>query len=787
MKRTSLVLLPAVIATLACSCCSRTGEATVRAADELSKGNFDKEAYLMWMQETLPECAEFSEWQDSTGIMPPDFQVCPRTNLLPDPFTFLDGSKVPANAKGWSRRREEIMGLFEDCMWGHFPPKPEISSVEVLEDTAGNGWKSSTVRLSFGPEGRGNVRVRLTIPTGSDSRNGKYPLLLSTTLNGQGDILLSRGYISAGFAGSDFMDDSRNLKQLYPDHDFSKLARRAWLVSIVLDYLETVPEVDMDRIAVYGYSRDGKMMSIAAARDERISALIAGSTGVGGFVPWRFSGERNGGESIESTTRMFPDWFIPQLRFYSGKEDRLPVDANLLLALIAPRAVLMEWGLNDEVASGWAQEQAYKSALPVFELLNAKDRMGLLKVPGFHGSNDMQACIDFLDIQFGRSGRRWEYTPAFNWDFEKWKRGSGTSVNPLDYPENPDATAAANLEEWEKARQNLLSEIMDMLGSKPVFQQVKPYGSGGYGPTRFRERPYSPGQLEPDVPSWVISRNAHEFGWTKEDAAGVSSSRIKFGPGNLQADLYYPSDTKEGTRLPAVIWLHGFHYPLGYMWVYRNDLNPILALVKEGYAVLAFDQTGFGSRWDEYGSFYERWPQWSRLGRMVMDVSDAIDALQQQSIVDGNNISVFGFSMGGTVGLYAAALDDRISNVVSVCGFTPMRSDTAGRNMSGMTRYSHLYGMVPRLGFFAGHESRIPYDFEDLIAMTAPRGVLIVQPSMDRDASAADVRDAVGKASRIFGLCGAGQQLELQEPDDIGRMSISTQINAIKWLEEHTR
>ena len=78
------------------------------------------------------------------------------------------------------------------------------------------------------------------------------------------------------------MDDAAILKDLYPDHDFATLPRRAWLARIVIDYLETVPEVDMNGVAIYGYSRDGKMATIAAAFDDRISALVAGSTGVGG-------------------------------------------------------------------------------------------------------------------------------------------------------------------------------------------------------------------------------------------------------------------------------------------------------------------------------------------------------------------------------------------------------------------------------------------------------------------------------------------------------------------------
>ena len=77
---------------------------------------------------------------------------------------------------------------------------------------------------------------------------------------------------------------------------------------------------------------------IAAAIDERIGAVIAGSTGVGGALPFRLAGECNAAEGIESTTRMFPDWFHPRLRYFAGREDRLPVDGNLLTALIAPRA-----------------------------------------------------------------------------------------------------------------------------------------------------------------------------------------------------------------------------------------------------------------------------------------------------------------------------------------------------------------------------------------------------------------------------------------------------------------
>ena len=747
----------------------------------------DKKEYVRWMQESLPECPQFDAWLDATGALPPDFESLPSTNLLPDPYTFMDGSKVTDDAS-WERRREEIKTLYKKYLIGEMPPKPAIDKVELLSEVKGEGYVTRTVKLIFGPEGKGSVRVGLTIPQGL----GKCPVFLSTTVSGMGNTVLRRGYISAGFAGSDFMDDGAALKELYPDYNFSALARRAWLISLVLDYFETVPEVDMSKIAVYGYSRDAKMVTIATVFDERIAAMVAGSTGVGGLLPWRYAGERGGGESIESTTRMFPDWFIPELRFFAGKEDRLPVDANLLLSVIAPRAVLMEWGYNDEVANGWAQERAYDSAVKVYARYGAETRLGMLSVPGFHGGNDMQACLDFLDIQFGRSNAEWKYRPVFPWSFEKWAENCSKPVKVKDYPVvKADAPVAGNLKSWEIAKKRIKAEVLAMLGRRPVTMEDAPAPAffrrpDPAGPVEALDGKFNPGQLRPDVPAWVISRKIEEFGWNAENGAAAASKRISFGPDKVRGDLFYPVGTPEGTRLPTVVWLHGFHYPLGYMWVYRNEINPILSLVKAGFAVLAFDQTGFGQRYEEYAPFYDRYPEWSRLGRMVEDVQDAVTALQKESLVDSDNITLYGFAMGGTVALYSAALDERVKNVVSVCGFTPMRSDVEGTGMSGMTRYSHLYGMLPKLGFFAGEESRLPYDYEDLIALAAPRGVMVVQPSMDRDADPAAVHAAVDKARHIFRLQGAEKQLYLSEPDDYGRLSDMTQINIVEWIKNHS-
>jgi len=730
----------------------------------------------------LPPSPQFQQWLDKTAELPPDFDALPRMNTLPDPLKFLDG-RIVKTAADWKARRTEIWQLYQKYDIGTFPPKPKLARVVPLDETQGAGYVIRNVRLEFGPDNKGAIRVQVMIPDGT----GPFPVLISPNLAGWGPSLLRRGYISAGYAGNDAMDDAAALDKLYPDYDFALLPRRAWAAQLVVDYLETVPQVDKKHIGMFGYSRDGKMAAIAAALDDRISAVIAGSTGVGGILPWRLAGERNFGESIESTTRSFPTWFVPRLRYFSGREDRLPVDGNLLVAAIAPRSVLIEWGSNDEVSNTFGMEQAYQSALKVYKLLGQPERIGIMRVPGFHGANDQEACLDWLDIQFGHSTRVWKNDLLFPWSFDKWKTDTKESVDLSRYPPAASAISAASVSDWEAMAAKIRKSVEWMLGDEPSRMPTPPARAGRGGPPQPQvaapgnRSATNPGQVTPDLVSWVIQRGGNSFGWLEPQRNQTVSRSISFGF-NVRGDLYYPANTPPGTKLPTVIWLHSYSYSLGYMWVYRNDLHPILALVQAGYAVLAYDQSGFGSRMSETGAFYDRYPHWSQMGRMVEDARAAVDALEKDSIVDPQRIYAFGYSVGGTVGLYAAALDPRIKGVVSISGFTPMRTDTADRGDGGIARYSNERGLLPRLGFFIGHENQLPYDYSELVATIAPRPVMIVEPLLDRDGSPADVRAAVDQARMIFALYDAPARLELREPWDYTRLPASTLTDIINWM-----
>ena len=91
----------------------------------------------------------------------------------------------------------------------------------------------------------------------------------------------------------------------------------------------------------------------------------------------------------------------------------------------------------------------------------------------------------------------------------------------------------------------------------------------------------------------------------------------------------------------------------------------------------------------------------------------------------------------------------------------------------------------PRLGFFIGHESRIPYDYADLLGAIAPRPALVVQPLLDRDATPADVHDAVESARKMYSGRDASDKLSLQEPWDYNRLPTSVQNGIIEWMKQN--
>jgi pimeloyl-ACP methyl ester carboxylesterase len=164
-----------------------------------------------------------------------------------------------------------------------------------------------------------------------------------------------------------------------------------------------------------------------------------------------------------------------------------------------------------------------------------------------------------------------------------------------------------------------------------------------------------------------------------------------------------------------------------------------------------FDQFGYGERKRDAGiEFYRANKDVSALGVMIQDVRQNIDALSLIDRADPNKVIVSGYSLGGMVALYAAALEPRIRAVASTCGFGSMRLDTHGNRTEGIQRYSFLRPTIPKLGFFLGHENRIPYDFHEILGVIAPRPLFIHAPKLDQDWVYDDVVACHREAAKVF-------------------------------------
>jgi len=160
-----------------------------------------------------------------------------------------------------------------------------------------------------------------------------------------------------------------------PD-EWGSISAWAWGVSRIIDYFETDPSVDATQIALQGFSRIGKTALWAAAKDERIKVVFSACAGEMGSALSR----RDFGETVDDMAQNFPWQFAGNLQKYVGRWNEMPVDAHMLIALSAPRAVFLTGGTKDQWADPKGEFLAAVAAGPVYKLLGKKD-LGVTEFP----------------------------------------------------------------------------------------------------------------------------------------------------------------------------------------------------------------------------------------------------------------------------------------------------------------------------------------------------------------------------------------------------------------------
>ncbi|MCK5134451.1 MAG: acetylxylan esterase [Bacteroidales bacterium] len=317
---------------------------------------------------------------------------------LPEALVSNHGTAIESSEQWKEIRREEILELFRDHVYGNAPQaKVNISQeVKLLDRNALDGsavQKEVAVHVSNGPDTL-TFTILIYLPV---DLTGPVPLFLGLNFYGNHtihsdeqisltdswirnnetfgilenravpgsrgvrahrwpvELILSRGYglatIYYGDIDPDFDDGFRNgIHRLFPENGserdpeaWGSIAAWAWGLSRAMDYFETDPDVDHGRVAVLGHSRLGKTSLWAGAQDERFSLVISNNSGCGGAALSR----RAYGERVTDINSSFPHWFASGFHDYSDNEAELPVDQHMLVALMAPRPLYVASAEDD--------------------------------------------------------------------------------------------------------------------------------------------------------------------------------------------------------------------------------------------------------------------------------------------------------------------------------------------------------------------------------------------------------------------------------------------------------
>ncbi len=720
-----------------------------------------RKAYLETLETVSLKNETFDTWRERTGELPPDFDAMPSQALLPDPLK--PNGKAISSTSEWEAERERLKGLFQKWIIGSIPPSPDNLKVDILAERVMEGATVREIELHFGKEHAAKLWMEVYIPKGE----GPFPVFITQDNHrGWALIALRRGYLCCVYAGSDSRDDTGSFIEPYAEYDWSKLTRRAWAASRCIDYLETLPQVDTEKIAITGHSRNGKLSLIASAMDTRIDAVISSSSGVGGCMPSRYYGEPHFGEGIENITSSFPDWFHPRWRFFIGRENKMPVDLHQLIALSAPRPCLLSIAYADGVESAWAMEETYRSVQPVYDLYNAAEKLRILWRPAGHETwtTTIERYVDWCDTQFGRGEYSFPERLIYPHDWQAWKEHASALLTPDAFPERLFTkklvveNSSPNV--WEAQKRMLRRSVKNMLGTAPP---VAPAPKATYG-------------REP----------AHIARLFRRDSAGnrLEKDDLMFGE-YINADVYMPEGTQEkGEKIPAILWLHPCSSPVGYIAPYHRGEQAFRPIARKGYAVFCYDQIGYGRRLEEIEGFYTRHPDWSVLGKMLRDAQSALDVMVELPYIDKEHIYVMGYNLGAFVALHLATLDDRPNGYALICPPPPFRLDTDTASTGGITRWSKLHMLLPQLGTFVGAENHIPYDINELMAAMAPRPVLVCSPTLDYASPLPAMQDCVASAQSAYALYHAEKQLTHEQPVAYNHFGPRMQRIVINWLKQ---
>jgi (4-O-methyl)-D-glucuronate---lignin esterase len=355
---------------------------------------------------------------------------------FPDPLRMLDGSAVQDKQDWVSRRRPELLRLFQEYEYGVMPPPPaDMQWLVVYKNDAALGGKA-TIREFLVRCSRPTLEFRLLLVT-PNFFNDVLPCLLGLNFAGNHAVIddpgialttawilegyseergqatwqdrgresdawdlvqcVERGYCVATVFYGEIVPDRVDLAEarltavigeLDPSragtvragNDVGGLALRAWALSRAFDVLAQEPRISSSRIGVFGHSRNGMAAMIAGVFDERMALIIPHHAGNGATAPCRLPAQstvpgpdgKPPVETVEFASRTFPHWWCPNFQYFGEHVDQLPFDQHSFISLCVPRPILVPTATEDLWANPSGQFEMIKAADPVYKLVTGE-------------------------------------------------------------------------------------------------------------------------------------------------------------------------------------------------------------------------------------------------------------------------------------------------------------------------------------------------------------------------------------------------------------------------------
>jgi len=332
---------------------------------------------------------------------------------LPELMRTFDGRTI-TSVEMWERtRRPELLDYFTRNVYGvrpvERPADLAFTPIEADRFMPEVPAVRKRTRISFsGPAGAWSFEVCAFVPAGATSAKpvGAFVLICNRPLERYADIdrkvksgffpveqIVQRGYAAIVFKNTDLaLDDYRPIcgpdgtaiiqdpsftngfyvcwSKERTDTSWGAISVWAWGASRVLDWVETMPEVDAKKVAVVGHSRGGKASLWAAASDSRFAMACVNDSGCCGAKLNHVAVPQS--ETIAQDNNHNPHWFARSYRQFNGKDSVLPYDQHWIAALVAPRLLYIASASADVAAGPWGEFLTARHASPAWALYGRK-------------------------------------------------------------------------------------------------------------------------------------------------------------------------------------------------------------------------------------------------------------------------------------------------------------------------------------------------------------------------------------------------------------------------------